>query len=62
MAGMSGMVWLTPEQRAAGMTVPTVNYTPQPASGGYVPGNRQGMMRWMVLGLAALVIYLVVKK
>ena len=52
-----GQIWPTPEQRAAGITIPTTA-----TSTGYAPGQRRGMMRWVVLGLGVLVLYLITKK
>lgn len=63
-----GAVWLTPEQRAAGLTVPTTtqergnNVTHKPLIPGHTPGQGFGLTRWLVLGLGALLVWQFLKR
>jgi len=63
-----GAVWLTPEQRAAGYTIPTTqlegeyNMAKKPLIAGHTPGQGFGLTRWLVLGLAGLLLWQMARK
>jgi hypothetical protein len=62
-----GTVWLTPEQRAAGLTIPTTTpegatMTRKPLIPGHTPGQGFGLTRWLVIGLGALLLWQLTKK
>jgi len=62
-----GTVWLTPEQKAAGYIIPATrpqgNATmKKPLIPGHTPGEGFGLTRWLVVGLGATLLYLLLKK
>jgi len=62
-----GTVWLTPEQIAAGYTIPTTTpegntVTKKPLISGHTPGEGFGLMRWLAVGLGVALLWSLTRK